>query len=337
MFKEWSKLFRSQTAPATAILAMIGFLLGGGKLFSLYGILMFVFLIFLHWFIFGNNSLMDACIVPGIGDLSYDAQDRWKTHHPLITGKIKFSTAHKVIYPGLVFLSVIAMVFAYYGSGNAFFSLCFFLVFVSTGFAYNCGLSKVTIWKFLPIAACFTSLYGYAYFIFSDTVSILFISILVYIFLAEIFEVGIEGEQKEIDSASEINLLKFLGTKTVGNKIYMSLSSKIVSWFLKILIVAVGGYILYKAPFNYISIVLFVFFSIISVYFTAMINHNKEWGRDIKLRHYGLTEIATIYILPSVLIPVIGLLEAVTLMVFGVVYFMIFNRLNWGTFFAPRV
>jgi hypothetical protein len=211
------------------------------------------------------------------------------------------------------------------------------MIFIVTGFAYNCGLSKVTIWKFLPITACFTALYGYSYFIMADGFNTLFYLVLIYIFLAGIFQIAVEGEQKEIESQSEINLLKYLGTKTSGNKIYMSLSSKAFSWLIKISIIAVGFYILTKVPLEYTSIFLFSFFTIISIYFSAKIVHDKEWGRDKKLRHYGITEIATIYILPSILIPVIGLLEAAALMTFGVVYFIILNAINWGTVFAPKV
>ena len=330
-------LFRSQTAPATVILAMIGFLVGGGQFFSLFGLLLFVFLILLHWFIFGNNSLMDACIVPRIGELSYDAQDKGKKHHPLITGKIELSIAHKVIYTGLVFLSCAAIILSFGGSGDTALSLAFFLVFVVTGFAYNCGLSKVTVWKFLPIATCFTALCGYAYFIMADSINNLFMLVLIYIFLTEIFEVGVEGEQKEIETANEVNLLRFLGTKIYGNKIFMSFSSKIVSWCIKLSSLAVGLCILITVGPNFLSSFLFSLFAVSVIYFSAKIIHDTEWGRDKKLRYYGLTEICTIYILPGILIPVIGLLEAVTLMLFGVVYFIILNKINWGTFFAPKV
>lgn len=337
MFKEWSRLFRSQTAPATVILAMIGFLLGGGQLFSLFGFILFVFLILLHWFIFGNNSLMDACIIQKIGGLPYDAQDKGKKHHPLITGKIKLSTAHKVIYTGLIFLACIGIPFSFYGSGDTSLSLAFFLVFVVTGFAYNCGLSKVTVWKFIPISICFTALCGYTFFVMANSLNNLFILVLVYIFITEVFEVGVEGEQKEIETAAEINFLKFLGTKISTNKIYMSVSSKIVSWCIKLSILAVGFYIFIIVEGNFLSLFLFIFFTVSTIYFAVKIINDKEWGRDIKLRYYGLEEICTIYLLISILIPVIGLLESLTLMLFGVVYFIVLNKINWGTFFAPKV
>lgn len=336
LIRSYLQLYRAQTAPATTILIMIGFLVGGGQLFSFFGLALFIFAILLHWFIFGNNSLMDSCMVSKIGELPYDAQDEGKTHHPLITGKIKISTAHKVIYTGLIILLCFSLLFPFYGTGNSFLSIAFFLVFIVTGFAYNCGLSKVTIWKFIPISICFTALGGYAYFIMASEVSTLFFLILGYIFLIEVFEISVEGEQKEIET-SEVNLLKYLGTKTIGNKIYMPLSSKIWGWSIKLLTLAVGQYIIILLGNNIFSSLFFIFFAAWALIFAYEIINNKNWGRNTKLRFYGLEEICTIYILPSVLIPVIGLLEAVTLMLFGVVYFIIFNRMNWGTSFAPKV
>jgi 4-hydroxybenzoate polyprenyltransferase len=337
MFKEWTMLFRSQTAPATVILVMIGFLIGGGELFSKFGLLIFVFSILLHCFIFGNNSLMDTCIVPKSGERPYDIQDKMKKHHPLITGKIKLKTAHKVIYTGIVLLSFAAIIISFYGSGDTSLALAFFLVFVVTGFAYNCGLSKVTVWKFIPISLCFTALCTYGYFLMSNKINNLFILILIYIFLTEVFEVGIEGEQKEIETNFEVNLLKYLGTKTSDNKIYMSFSSKIASWCIKLSNLAVGLYILLYIGLNFIALLVFSVFALLAMYFAYKIIHDKEWGRDIKLRFYSFEEISTIFLLLVILVPFMGLLEVVTLMLFGVVYFIILNRINWGTFFIPKV
>lgn len=337
MFKEWTMLFRSQTAPATVIVVMIGFLLGGGELFSKFGLLIFVFSILLHYFIFGNNSLMDTCIVPRIGELPYDIQDKMKKHHPLITGKIKLTTAHKVIYTGIVLLAFVAIIISFYGFGDTSLSLAFFLIFVVTGFAYNCGLSKVTVWKFLPISLCFTALCAYAYFLMSDRINTLFILVLVYIFLTEIFEVGIEGEQKEIETNIEVNLLKYLGTKTSDNKIYMSFSSKIVSWFIKLSNLAIGLYIFIYLGLSYKTLFFVSLFILLAIYFAFKIIHDKEWGRDKKIRYYSFEEISTIFLLLVILVPKIGLLDVVTLMFFGLLYFIILNRVNWGTFFIPKV
>jgi 4-hydroxybenzoate polyprenyltransferase len=330
-------LFRGQTAPATVILVMIGFLLGGGQLFSFIGLILIIFSVILHFFIFGNNSLMDSCIVPKIGEQPYDVQDNMKKHHPLIAGRIKLKTAHKVIYTGIILLILTAIIFSFYGTGNTSYSLAFLSIFVVTGFSYNCGLSKVTIWKFIPISICFTTLCGYAYFLMADNINNLFISVLIFIFITEIFEVGIEGDQKEIDTNVEINFLKYLGTKTIGNQIHMSTISKIISWCIKITNLAIGIYIFIYLGINYVTLIPIAIFTLLIIYFAYKIIHDKEWGRDKKIRYYSFEEISTIFLLLIILIPKIGPIEIITLMIFGIIYFIILNKINWGTYFIPKV
>jgi 4-hydroxybenzoate polyprenyltransferase len=336
LFKEWSMLFRSHTAPATIAVVMIGFILGGGKLFSLYALLLIVFSIFLHYFIFGNNSLMHACIVPRVGELPYDAQDKMKKHHPLMTEKIKLSTAHKVIYTGIFLISIVAIIISFYGTGNTSLSLAFFLIFGVTGFAYNCGLSKVTVWKFLPISTCFASLCAYSFFLMSGRINILFILVLIYIFLAEVFQTAIEGDQKDIETNVEINLLRLLGTKISENKIFMSFSSKIISWFIKLANLAIGIYIFIYIDFDYEMLIFVVLLTLLAIYFAFKIINDKEWGREKKQRYYSFEEMSTIFLLITVLAPYIGLLEVVTIILFGTLYFIVFNKINWGTFFTIK-
>jgi 4-hydroxybenzoate polyprenyltransferase len=336
LFKEWSMLFRSHTAPATIAVVMIGFILGGGKLFSLYALLLIIFSIFLHYFTFGNNSLMHACIVPKIGELPYDAQDKMKKHHPLITEKIKLSTAHKVIYTGIFLISIAAIIISFYGSGNTSLSLAFFLIFGVTGFAYNCGLSKVTVWKFLPISTCFAALSAYAFFLMADTINDLFIMVFIFIFLAEVFQTAILSDQKDIETNFEINFLKYLGTKISNDKIYMSFSSKVVSWFIKLLNLAIGLYIFISTEINIAILFFIILFMLIIVYYTYKIIHDTEWGRYKKIKYYSYEEISTIIFLLIILIPYMGLLEVLIITLFLPSYFVIFCKINWGTFFTIR-
>jgi len=334
--RNWLQIFRAHTAPAFVILMLGSYLIGGGKLFSLPAFAIFVFAILIHFWVSGHNSLMDSCIVSEIGSLSYDVLDKNKKNHPLIAGNIQLSTAHKIIHMGLVVILCFGMLFSLYGSGNTVLSLVFFIIFIVTGYAYNCGLSKVTVWKFLPSSICFTALCGYTYFIIANEPNELFFLMLIYVFLTGIFEIGVEGEQKDIET-NQINLLRFLGTKTTKTKIFMSLSSKIWSWSIKLSNIAVGFYILWILDFNTISYLFFIFFAMLALVFAIMIIESKDWGRNKKLRFYGLEEVCTVYLLPSVLIPVIGLLEVIMLMLFGVVYFITLNKINWGTVFAPKV
>jgi len=241
-----------------------------------------------------------------------------------------------VIYTGIFLISIAAIIISFYGSGNTSLSLAFFLIFGVTGFAYNCGLSKVTIWKFLPISTCFAALSAYAFFLMADTINDLFIMVFIFIFLAEVFQTAILSDQKDIETNFEINFLKYLGTKISNDKIYMSFSSKVVSWFIKLLNLAIGLYIFISTEINIAILFFIILFMLIIVYYTYKIIHDTEWGRYKKIKYYSYEEISTIIFLLIILIPYMGLLEVLIITLFLPSYFVIFCKINWGTFFTIR-
>jgi 1,4-dihydroxy-2-naphthoate octaprenyltransferase len=154
--RDWLQVFRAQTAPATVIMVLTSYLLGGGNLFTVEGLSLGILALLFHWFTFGHNSLMDT--VAG-----HDLRDKQKAHHALVRGAISLESAHKVIHTGLFILTLIAIWLALKGDGNPSLALAWFAIFITAGHAYNDGLSKTTIWSFAPITICFTafSLYGF--------------------------------------------------------------------------------------------------------------------------------------------------------------------------------
>jgi len=64
MLREWLRVFRAQTAPATLLLleAVYSALYsaGGGRVFFWSGLELALFAVATHWFSFGHNSLMDT-------------------------------------------------------------------------------------------------------------------------------------------------------------------------------------------------------------------------------------------------------------------------------------
>jgi hypothetical protein len=116
----------------------------------------------------------------------------------------------------------------------------------------------------------------------------------------------------------------------------MSFSSKVVSWFIKLLNLAVGLYIFIIIEINIVILFFLILFMLLSIYFAFKIIHDTEWGRYKKRRYYSFEEMSTITLLFIILIPYIGLLEVLTIMLFGTLYFVIFNRINWGTYFTIK-
>ena len=113
--------------------------------------------------------------------------------------------------------------------------------------------------------------------------------------------------------------------------------SIVYAWGLKLAGIAVAGYIVYKYTFDPTAIVLFAFFAFLAIYFCFQLTRKRLWNREKALRDMALEEIVTIFLLPVILIPMIGLSEVFIILGLAIVYFIGMNSVLWKTRFAPRV
>jgi len=336
-FREWLQLFRAQTAAATITLVLVFYLVGGGELFSWFAIALIIWAWLDHLLTFGENSLMDSCRVPEIGALPYDALDKeGKGHHPLITGKISLRSAHKIIHFGLILLVTSAIPLTYWGGGDLGLAMACFSLYLVCGFCYNCGLDKETVFAFVPISLCFSFLGLWAFFITSKEIHSLAIWMVVYMFLLEWYENGVEGCIKELQTG-EVNMIRFLGGSVINGYFRLSKRAKAYAWGIKLASIGVAAYILCMFCYEGVMLFLFVVLGGLMLFFCDEITKDKVWDRNKALRDFACEEIASIYLLPCILMPIIGYIESVVLMVFGIVYFVTINRVNWGTVLRPQV
>ena len=327
--KDWLRIFRAQTASAVFLLVLLPYLVAGGKLFSWYGVVLSLWSILVHHISFGHNSVLDTM-------LGWDSKDPNKKHHPLIAKRIKVKTALKVITIGFFIAIIITIILVFYSIGNPFYALLFFSLFIGGGFVYNNGFSKISVWDFIPISVSFTSLSLFSYFLIANEFNEIIILISIYIALLIWFQIGVEGEIKEIEIENEINMLRKLGTKITGNIFSMG-NAIIYPWLLKIAGLAVAGYIVYKHTFEWYTIILFVFWTFLALIFCFMLTRKREWNRKKSLRDMALEEVASLFLLAFILLPIIGLIETAIIIIVAIFYFVGMNTLLWKTRFAPRV
>lgn len=325
----WLRVFRAQTAAAVFMLVLIPYLTAGGPLYSWKTLILALWSILAHHMAFGHNTVMDTL-------MGWDIMDQNKLHHPLVANFIKKETALKVVSFGIFFTTLIAILLVGYSDGNRFYAMAFLSLFLIGGMIYNSGISKISIWDVIPISICFTSLSLFSYFLVAEEFNELIILIAFYIILLQWFEIGVEGEIKEIELKNEINLLTKLGTKFDGNSFNMG-KSIVYPWGLKLAGLAVGGYIVYKYTYELTTIVLFALFAFLAIYFCFQLTKKRIWNRKKALRDMALEEIVTIFLLPVVLIPIIGVTEVMIILAFAILYFIGMNSLLWKTKFAPRV
>lgn len=349
--KDYFRIGRAQTVPASALLMYTGLLLGGAELFSIFGVAMLGFSILFHIASFGQNSVMDSTIKPEIGEgYSVDESDENKSHHPIIDGSVSLREAFLSINTLLYALMVVASILPFITPGDTSYALFFFIVWIVMGQAYNNGMSVFTKWKWVYISTCFTGLILYFYFLFAQSFNTIIILTALYLFVRTWAQNGFEGEMKDLD-APENNMLEKLGArigtgaveekegdinfKIATDKFYpgyagiygFSLAIAEVNLFLPIALIiysSLHGIL----PFTFLGVS--VFSLIVGVHLTLKMCGERKWVRSLELKRMGLCEISFIYAIVILLAPVIGYLEVLALLLFGVAWFFGMNKFLWG-------
>ncbi len=329
MLRNWLRISRSQTGAAVIMLCGIFFLLGGGNLFSLWGIIIVIFSILVHDFSFAHNSVIDVLA-------GYDKKDKFKKHFPLCNGRVDPFTALKITHIGGFLTTIFAILLAYFGSGNSFYAISFYVLFIICGFWYNEWTSKIAMWDFVPISICFASLSVYAYFLVSDEFTLLMILAAIYISLVEWYQVGVSGEIKEIEILDEVSLLRHLGAKcdVVFN---LGVKAFVYALTVKLFGVLILGIIVLRYNFTLYGIIVFALMSLLIIHFALNLTKIQKRDRNKSIRNMACEEIVSIFALPLILIPIIDTVQALFLILFSLLYFVFMNKINWNTLVQPKV
>lgn len=327
MIEDWLQLFRAHTAPATILLITIPFLAGGGTLFSFQGILLILFAWTSHLTSFGHNSLMDF-------QGGWDKEDPHKQHHPLCRGVISLKQANNVIHTLLFVLAISGICLTFLGTGNQFYAVICLLLWIVAGHGYNDGLSKTLLPSFLPIntSIAFAGLFGY--FLAAQEFSMFSLMIALYIFLTIWFETSIEGNLKEIQAREE-NLLVWMGAKCDGKHFHPGRYVIIYGFLIKLAAIYIAIVLLRGQPLWLGAIALI--FQIMMIFLALLLMMPQKWNRRTILKYCALEEVLSIYLLCIILLPIIGYLEGLALMIGGIIYFYLFNKVEWGTKLTPMV
>jgi hypothetical protein len=330
ILKNWTQIARSQTAAAVIMLCGVFYLLGGGILFTVFGLLLIIFSITAHDFSFAHNSVIDVLT-------GYDTRDRFKNHFPLCNGRVNPFNALKMTHLGMVMTTFFAIFLCFMGPGNKFYAMACYAVFIISGFWYNEWTSKIALWDFVPISLCFTSLSLYAYFLVNNTLNTLVVLCAVYIFLVEWYEIGVAGEIKEYEMMDEVSLLRQLGAEPGTVVFNLGLKAFFYALSVKTAGLVVLALIVYEYNFCLPSVLIFLLMGTGMLFFAWRLTKPQKRDRDKSLRYMASEEILSIFALPLILIPIIDMTSTVFLIFFSFFYFVLMNKMNWGTWVKPRV
>jgi len=314
--RAWLQLFRAQTAPATLLLVMVPYL-ENAQFLSIETLLLGFYFVLVHYFSFGHNSLLDTA-------MGYDVKDPSKVHHPLVSGVIKLSTAHNIIHFGLGTLAVTGTLFSLYAANPVLAILCLFM-FWTWGHCYNDGTSKTSLLSFLPICLCFTFLGAWGWFLSHSTINHFGWLLLAYFFMTILFQISWSGHLKELELREHSNILVKMGAK-VENGNFEPSYAIVYGAVIKLVNIPILGGLLLVFNFDVFRLIWLCFMMILVCPYLSKLIRPREYVRERELLNMSIMEILTIYTPIPLVLP---WLEAIILMVIGVVYFFGMNKVLW--------
>jgi hypothetical protein len=317
---DYLRIGRVQTFPADWLLTLTPFLYG--RLNLVQATLLSIFIWFVHFSSFGHNSLMDTA-------MGYDLKDLHKKHHPLVAGRIQLSEAHNVIHWLLCALTVCALIFSLKLSPAPLYAVLCIPIWTMFGYAYNSGLSKESVFGFIPISICFTFMGAWGWFLSHETLDTVGYLYLGYVFCTILFQIAYSGFLKEIEVKERSNLLVKMGAGVVeekGLKRFNPGGSRTFAWLVKALNLFFG-FLLLLQNYSLVRLVVFVIFAILILHQLHQLTKPRIYIRGKELLSMSIMEILTIYLAPWLMLDP---LTTVVLEIIGVVYFFGINKAIWS-------
>ena len=314
----WLRLCRPHTSALTWAVALLGYLVAGGRLYSWEALTIFLFGLLFHIVGFSDNAVCDY---------EYDREDPSKQHFPLVTGEIRYGHADFFVKSGLVLLLSYPTLMGWPPE-----STLYLLIAATSGLIYN-RFNKKHLWKVIPISVCF-SLIPVITAPVGPKPTPLTGWIWLYIFLMILFQIGTSGELKEIERPRERNILRVLGTHVTHGELHVSVRGELYTITIKTLGLGVGLIIaLHTGASIIVSGILFS----LTLLQTMLMLTPGPWDREKKLKEMSRIEILTYLYLLSTLHPTIGTTETIILAAAPIAWFTAFNRILWGSIWFPKV
>ena len=329
----WLRLFRAQTAFATFYTIATPYLLAGGSPHNLLVILPLS--IALHYFSFGHNSLMDYW---------HDVKDLHKQHHPLVKGDISIRVAHQVIHTMGALIAFILIALTLHLSPSPSTALAFLLIYAVLGHAYNDGLDKNTIHSWVPISLCFTALAGYGWFLATERIDTILYLILAVTFTSTFYQIAFEGNLKDI--CVENTLLNKLAKEVecmYSNNMTRIRYVGVDFWWLRAIVdtLIILAIIYLRGMYDFSIILLILTTGVQASTIVRLSQHVRSRDgidRNYMLELFGRIEALQFFrILTTIVVDISTFILYITLVVAGICYFVVMNKVLWGSKWGPRV
>jgi len=330
------RIFRAHSAPLTVLPVIIIPLMAGVK-DVVHLLTLWVLTTIMHWMSFGHNSVLDW-------ERGWDRKDPYKKHFPLNTGEVDPVTASKVINWGLSGIVALLVVFMLVNAKRPELAVASFVIALQLGHAYDDGLDKITVWKWVPV-------FGYGYFttlgfwfVYFDTLTDFGFWYTLSVGIIVEYQILYEGELKDFET-EEANLFRVLGARVENGTLI--LTPPLVLLFLAraplvfTVMLGLSSYCRWVGGISFTTYIMMIIyycaFSLLVLYFLVQLHlPRRRYDRNRELRNMATEEMVSYFLLFSFLFPKAPLAVPV-LLLYSVGWLAFFNRVQWGTVVRPQV
>lgn len=335
IFLEYLKLFRLQTGATTALAAVIGYLVLAaqtGYIISIPELFLIFFIgILMHIFEFVLNEYID---------LEVDKRSMDLAEKPLVKGTIPKNAALAVV--------IVSIILAYLLTIYFFFNI-WTLIWLTLAFQFG-AIYDIHGKRFagsdftLALWVFFFCLFG-ASIVSSQFTGLIFL-VAGLGFFQILFNNAIEGGLKDADHdaiAGAHTLANALGVRVRGSRVFIPGTFKVASYAIKLAHIAIVIIMVKNSIIKISSVLDLVHFcTIILLIIIIFVTLNKflnqiEFRRDKLKRIFSIHEIATFYLVPIVLLQLLGFTIVLSLIALPLIWYMVLNLVLYGKLLEPKV
>ncbi len=332
---EYLKLFRLQTGATTALAAVIGYMIIAMQvnydIRSLELLLIFIIGIFMHIFEFVLNEYMDVDVDRRSPDLA---------GKPLVKGTISKNSALGVVIVSVALSYILTMLFFF-----DLWTLMFLTIAFGFGSVYDIHGKRFAGSDFtLALWIFFFCLFG------ASIVSVKFTPLLYLVaglgFFQIVFNNAIEGGLKDADhdaTAGAHTMAHALGVRVKKQKLIITDTFKVAAYSIKLGHLALVVMIVYLSTvqitdiLGYIQLAMILLLIAIILYTLQKFLNQVEFRRDELKRIFSVHEIATFFLAPILLLPLLGITTVLCLMALPLIWYIALNLILYGKPLEPRV
>jgi 4-hydroxybenzoate polyprenyltransferase len=342
---EYIRLFRLQTGAITAVAPVAGYVILTAiepeiELKLATTAILFIIGVLMHIFIFVLNEYIDI----DIDRLSPDLSEK-----PLVKQSVSMQGALIVILTSVSLTYLLTILF-----------FPAFWVLVILTISHVCGVVYDVYGKKFPGSDFVLAGWIFWFCIFGACAADLSINpfelpLILYIisglgFMQIVFNNAVEGGLKDVDHdhiGDARTLATVMGVKVKKGLLSVSPSFKMFTWSIKIIHIILFLSLFFNPDLDFwqyepfisqVTILLLISALIAVIFFTTYRFLNfKTFDRSKLKRIFSIHEISTYFIVPLILVPILGLPISIGLLVLPLIWFICLNLILYGKPLEPRV